>query len=452
MLFAVSLLKPSPVNASLLIPTLPDPPASFIEPITFNGNTYTYPIFFGTRRISDNYGTLNMCKPNPSATFLSYNLSWVTDHFQSNPSVIDGYGSSCIRTAFYTSADGWYTTAPSTSVGVLNLFGVDSVYYLPICANQIGSVFKSTLPVNIFNTGSSNITVNQTGCDSMTFLANSRTPANLASLWDTSPEPVPTSNYQYYMEYKNNYALTGYHRVEFNGDMVISSSYAVGANLLGFDSDWELYYINGTVKTLLDDSSSDYPPYLQITDTNNPCANILRSNYVLIDDLGTAICMATVNPIIENIAPPYTGLINFDPTAQDWGAFEWFEDVVVWFTDIINDVVGWFYGLWTNLLNLIIPTPDIFAFFAQDIKVAFQEHFPTELIATLTDVFDDMENMSDDEIPVIQGSLMGVNVNFVDFSLIDSSMYIIRPILTGMLIFIIIITYIKLFQLYFAKN
>jgi len=426
LLFAVSLLKPSPVNAG----TFTIPPLAAHHSYAYWDSTYE--ILYDQLAIVQTAQGIYSCKTNSSGI----RLLAMNNYLYLRPNV-NGYGCAqpykwdTASSKWVYSSSGQYLMDINSSISS-NVYTPVSVYIDINSSMNFGSRYNNlgTLGPGMFIVAEPNFSFASTPLD----------------------EPVLESNFQYYMEYKNNYAMTGYHRVEFNGDMFISSSYAVGANLLGFDSDWELYYVDGTAKTLLDDSSNDYPPYLQITDTNNPCANILRSNYVLIDDLGTAICMATVNPIIENLAPPYTGLINFDPTAQDWGAFEWFEDVVVWFTDIINDVVGWFYGLWTNLLNLIIPTPDIFAFFAQDIKVAFQEHFPTELIATLTDVFDDMENMSDDEIPVIQGSLMGIPVNFVDFSLIDSSMYIIRPILTSMLIFIIIITYIKLFQLYFAKN
>lgn len=253
----------------------------------------------------------------------------------------------------------------------------------------------------------------------------------------------PTANYKYYIEYRDNFVSTSWLRLEFNGSAYISSSYAVGDNLIGFDGDWALYETNGTQRALLDDSSSLYPPHLYISDIDKPCAAIERSNYVLIDDNGTAICLATVNPVIENIAPPYTGLIHFDRNAQDWGVFEWFEEVVVWFTDLINDVVGWFYGLWTNLLNLIIPNPDFFAFFGQDISNAFNEKID---IASFTGFVDDLNSLQDEEeseMPNLTGSLMGVEVPLIDFAIIKDNISIIRGITT---------TFVILYIAYFNIN
>jgi len=236
---------------------------------------------------------------------------------------------------------------------------------------------------------------------------------------------VPNFTFDRYIEYKNNYVLTSYQRLEFTGDCIIDPITTVGPYPLSCDTSFELYTINGTSKVLLDSSSSDYPPFLQVNDIDNPCANILKSNYVLKDTNGNYICEATVNPIIDDLAPPYNGIINFDKNSYDWGSFNFLLDPAEILFDSIDNVVGWFYGLWSGFLDLIIPKPDFLAFTFQDVKNIADEKF-SQIDLTSLEAFEDITTS---ELPTITTNLMGVQVQLINFDLVKDNIDIIRGIM-----------------------
>lgn len=248
----------------------------------------------------------------------------------------------------------------------------------------------------------------------------------LIANWNTTaPAPIPKTTYKYYIEYRDNFVSTSWLRLEFNDIAYISSSYAVGANLIGFtDSEWVLYETNGTQRAELDSSSSYYPPYLYIADANNPCASILRSNVGLRDDNGNIVCMATVNPVVEEIAKKFTGIVNYD-TATDLGMFEPLEPVIAWAGQVVDDVALWFHGLWVNFLNLIIPMPDFLTYAFQQIKIVADEKFAQIDLSSL----ENFGQLETDTMPNITTSLMGVTVTIVNFDLIKPHIALLRTIM-----------------------
>lgn len=445
LLFAVSLFNPSPANAQLFTPVIPN---EILAPKTYDGNTYSnYALIYGYNNFGDGIGwnlihlkdggTINlMCGQGNyggSDTYIACGHRTIS---------VPGINHSVHPTYYFFDNGQWVS---KSGLDVIQIGANDNRANIP------SYYILSTVDVAFYNPYKVQYYAWMYGGTGTTYLANTYYPLFSANLnYGYSGEPVISPNYQYYLEYYDSDFPDGYIRIETND--IIEMETINGINEYNFIFSGDYTYSGMNSDGFAISTPAEDPPSLEVIDLDNPCSNIISSNIYIYDYYdGSYICTPKVKPIVKNLVSPFTGIINYD-TDTDLGMFEPIEPVIVWLTSAIDGIAIWWHNLWSSFIDQIVPSSDLFAYFALHIKLAFQENFPTELIDTITEIFEDMENMTDDEIPVIQGSLLGTTVNFVDFSLIDSSMYIIRPILTGMLIFIIVVTYIKLFQLYFAKN
>jgi len=271
------------------------------------------------------------------------------------------------------------------------------------------------------------------------------------NLVELGSEPDVQENYQYYFEYYDSDYSTGYIRLEFSDTVTVDSFTTTGETEFNFSGDYA--YLGMSQGGLAVATPSETPPSFEVDDLDEPCANVKASNYYLKDDSDSYICDPTFNPIVSNLAPPYTGLINFDSTLYDWGTYNFLLTPFEFLFDAIDDVVGWFYGLWEGLLSLIIPMPNLFAWFAQDIRLAVNEVFPFDDIALLIDGFTDALDTDVETMPtVFTGSLMGVEANFVDFTLIDDNISDIRVYLQGFVILSLVVFNINLISKLLGDN
>lgn len=238
--------------------------------------------------------------------------------------------------------------------------------------------------------------------------------------------PVVASTFTYFIEYRDNFVTNSWLRLESSKPAYISASWAVGANLFGFDGgEWQLYETDGTQRALLDSSSSYYPPYLYIAGTQSPCDSILRSNYSLRDDNGDFVCRATNNPVVDDIAPPFDGVINFVIEDHDWGAFDWLRVPAKILFDAIDGSIVWFNNLWRGLLDQLIPMPDFMSYTFQEIKTVADEKFNQIDLSSLED-FGDLE---EDTMPNVTTTILGTNVTLINFDLIKPHMALLRAIM-----------------------
>lgn len=170
--------------------------------------------------------------------------------------------------------------------------------------------------------------------------------------------------------------------------------------------------------------------HLWITDMDNPCSNLIGSNYTLYDTEGNKVCSRRGSAHVADYGVGFTPPVTFDPEAHDWGAFNWFKTVVSFFADMINGVAEWFFNLWHGFLELIIPEEGFFSERYSEVYTAFQEKINLEnlksMIDNLKQSFDsDITNTFDNTTVVWRGQ----TVSLIDFKIIKDHIETIRPIL-----------------------
>jgi len=165
------------------------------------------------------------------------------------------------------------------------------------------------------------------------------------------------------------------------------------------------------------------------------CSALVSSNYTITDSSGNPLCKATINPRVEELVPPYTGVIDFDPEEYDWGTFDWFKEPVAFFVEIINDIVGWFYNLYGGFLNLIVPNPETFSWFTGSIRATANEKFGSIDLTSLSA----LQNISASTMSNITINWRGSNMTIINFDLLKDNIDTIRPVLIASVgLFIII--------------
>lgn len=278
-----------------------------------------------------------------------------------------------------------------------------------------------------------------------TSLANSSdyefSPAN----WNS--EPTPTENYDYHLTWFDD-STEGYYLIEFNGILLVDPLTTTGQYdyyLNRVPKVWEI--TNGYEYTELDGSNyPDYPGFLQVDDLTDPCENIRSANFTLKDTNGQDFCVAT-NPhtgtpytpvptsnYIDDIFPPYAGAINFDPTAHDWGtAGNWFKPAFEFMANSFDDFTIWGYNVFKSFAGLFILDPNYFDIRGQILRNYMQSQMDLEGFEEGLATIEAFAELSESDMPIIQGEIMGQTVNLVDFTYIDDNIGIIRPILVAIL-------------------
>lgn len=352
-------------------------------------------------------------------------------------------GVNYLRTNYYpnanwTVAEGWTTGGSYQRNSLHPNYSVSSVY-----KGTENLYFSNSTDVNY---GTSYGSLGLLNASTLLVPANYELDGSLVGA-----EPEIKENYQYYFEYYDSDFANGYIRLEFSDEVTVDAFTTTGETLFNFSGDYN--YLGMSPSGLDVATPSETPPSFEIDDLEDPCLNIKASNYVLKDDTGTYICEVTVNPIIDNLAPPYTGLINFDSSQYDWGTFNFLLDAFQFLFDAIDDLAGWFYGLWQGLLSLLIPSPNAFGWFAQDIRNAVNDKFSLDSYLDIIDEIETATSSTDDSVmPNITGSLMGVEGNFVDFSLIDDNISVIRPVLQVIVVFSVLIFDINIITKFFGEE
>lgn len=167
--------------------------------------------------------------------------------------------------------------------------------------------------------------------------------------------------------------------------------------------------------------------HLWVTNIDDPCSNLIASNYTLYDTEGSILCKYTDNPLVDDVAPPFSPPITFDPEAHDWGAFNWFKTVVSFFADMINGIAGWFYGLWRGLLDLIIPHPESLSTFGQDLKRQADSKFGNIDLSSL----EALKNINENELQDVSVMWRGQEVLLIKYDWVKENIGLLRSVLIG---------------------
>lgn len=241
--------------------------------------------------------------------------------------------------------------------------------------------------------------------------------------WTWETPIAPPSYYNYYLEYPRT-PLLGYLRLESKEPchLDISANPTAISQPLVCNSDFVLYQIVDGEKNIYSTSSIEQ---LMTPDAPDYCTALYKSNYNLLDEEGNPLCKAIINPLIDQLAPPFTGLINFDPDDYDWGTFNFLKEPAKLLFDAIDSVVVWFYGLWRNFLEIIIPNPESLSWTVMNIRKTLNEKF-SQIDLTSFEAFQnlDAETLEDIQVQVFGG----ITVTLLSFSLIEEHLVILRPV------------------------
>lgn len=164
---------------------------------------------------------------------------------------------------------------------------------------------------------------------------------------------------------------------------------------------------------------------LYIPDLDYPCSHIRLSNYNILDTYGNPLCPASINPVVQDMIDDLPPVIGFTPENYDWGAFNFLLTPAKSFFDAIDSALLWVYNTWAKFLHLIIPDNEGISFQILLLKSKAQEKFGNIDISSLNDFGEVVES----DLPTITTTIMGTQVNIIDFSLIKPHMGIIRAIL-----------------------
>lgn len=198
----------SSVFAVRTIHDVPAPPSEYLEPFYCEcpsgvsditcGKTFSLPVMTGSTIVSRDYVTLNLCREKLGADVALGLLFGSTDatykYLQGIPSASWDYpvGASCIGVARYRDSTGWQPiNQPSygcknTHESGLYLFASDSHTSMQTgCYNDLTDYIKTTIPIYLFNKGSTDLTISKVGCPSITIPRSSTSVYNINTpLWD----------------------------------------------------------------------------------------------------------------------------------------------------------------------------------------------------------------------------------------------------------------------------
>lgn len=170
--------------------------------------------------------------------------------------------------------------------------------------------------------------------------------------------------------------------------------------------------------------------HLWVTDIDDPCSNLIGSNYTLYDTEGNKVCSRKGSAHVSDYGIGFTPPVTFDPEAHDWGAFNWFKTVVSFFADMINGIAEWFFNLWHGFLELIIPEEGFFSDRYSEIYTMLQEKINVENMKGMIDNL--KQSFSSDITETFDNTTVvwrGQTVTLIDFKVIKDHIGTIRPIL-----------------------
>lgn len=185
--------------------------------------------------------------------------------------------------------------------------------------------------------------------------------------------------------------------------------------------------------------------HLWVTDTDNPCSNLLGANYTLYDTQGNKVCQKKGSVLVPEYGETFSPPVSFNPDEHDWGAFNWFKTVVSFFADLLNGIAEWFFDLWQNFLNLIIPEEGFLTDRVDSLRSTFETKFPIEQLKSdikiMKEAFSTTTTNNFDNISV---NWKGSNVTLLDFSIIHDNIDTIRPIAQGITILSLVFLVVNL--------
>lgn len=175
-----------------------------------------------------------------------------------------------------------------------------------------------------------------------------------------------------------------------------------------------------------------YPPSLYAPDSPlDYCNMIIDSNYYLKDHEGVFLCKPITT--YDRVIIPFEENL-FDPNALDslnLGIFDPIKPVFVKIIEFFNSVWARFWSAVNSALALFVPDMDLLKYTFDDFRNFTDNKLPfKEFGDFLTAILSDQGSYA---FPKVTGSLMGVQVTFIDFELItqyDSTLKLIVKVVT----------------------